>query len=58
MYRIRRAVQLDIQKKVLPRSQWTKPEEDTPYLSPLIVQAIAEMKEKAALDHLTPLKSH
>ena len=58
IYRIRRAVQLDITKKILPKDQWTKPEEDVAYLQPLIAQIEAEMKERAALDTLAPLKSH
>ncbi|KAH8893503.1 putative ubiquinol-cytochrome C reductase complex 14kD subunit [Thozetella sp. PMI_491] len=58
IYRIRRAVQLDITKKVLPRDQWTKPEDDKPYLMPLVEQVEAEWKERNDLDTLTPLKSH
>ncbi|KAK4032477.1 cytochrome b-c1 complex subunit 7 [Parachaetomium inaequale] len=58
IYRIRRATQLSLQQKVLPKNEWTKPEEDVPYLSPILEQVYAEGKEKQALDTLTILKKH
>jgi ubiquinol-cytochrome c reductase subunit 7 len=58
IYRIRRATQLSLQQKVLPKNEWTKPEEDTPYLTPILEQVFAERKEKQALDTLTILKKH
>ncbi|KAK3358902.1 cytochrome b-c1 complex subunit 7 [Lasiosphaeria hispida] len=58
VYRIRRAVQLSMQHKILPKTEWTKPEEDAPYLWPLIRQLEAEAAEKAALDTLTITKKH
>lgn len=58
IYRIRRATQLSLQQKILPRNEWTKPEEDTPYLSPILEQVYAENQEKEALDTLTVLKKH
>lgn len=58
IYRLRRATQLSLQHKLLPKSEWTKPEEDTPYLSPLIAQIRAEEAEKEALDTLAPIPRH
>ncbi|KAK0708780.1 cytochrome b-c1 complex subunit 7 [Apiosordaria backusii] len=56
IYRIRRAIQLSIQQKILPKNEWTKPEEDVPYLSPILQAIEAEAKEKEALDTLVPAK--
>ncbi|KAK4224731.1 cytochrome b-c1 complex subunit 7 [Podospora fimiseda] len=58
IYRLRRATQISLQQKVLPKNEWTKPEEDVPYLAPLIEQLDAALKERAALDTLAPLKKH
>jgi ubiquinol-cytochrome c reductase subunit 7 len=58
IYRIRRATQLSLQQKILPKNEWTKPEEDVPYLTPILEQLYAEAKEKTALDTLTVLKKH
>ncbi|KAK8095566.1 uncharacterized protein PG998_002194 [Apiospora kogelbergensis] len=58
VYRLRRAVQCSVTAKILPKDQWTKPEEDTPYLMPLIEQLKAEEKEKEDLDSLTIVKNH
>ncbi|KAL2269172.1 hypothetical protein VTJ83DRAFT_4018 [Remersonia thermophila] len=58
IYRIRRATQLSLQQKILPRNEWTKPEEDTPYLSPIIERLAAEEKERDQLDTLGVLKKH
>ncbi|KAH6641760.1 cytochrome b-c1 complex subunit 7 [Chaetomium tenue] len=58
IYRIRRATQLSLQQKILPKNEWTKAEEDVPYLSPILAQVYAEAKEKHALDTLTVLKKH
>ncbi|KAK4162667.1 cytochrome b-c1 complex subunit 7 [Cladorrhinum sp. PSN259] len=58
IYRLRRATQLSLQQKVLPKNEWTKPEEDVPYLGPLLKELDAELKERAALDTLAPIKKH
>ncbi|KAI1107094.1 14 kDa subunit of cytochrome bd ubiquinol oxidase [Jackrogersella minutella] len=58
VYRLRRAFQCSTTHKLLPKDQWTKPEEDAPYLQPLIDQIYAEEKEKDALDSMTIIKSH
>jgi len=51
-------MQASITHKLLPKSEWTKPEEDTPYLAPLIAEIEAEAKEKTELDTLTVIKNH
>ncbi|KAI0470712.1 cytochrome b-c1 complex subunit 7 [Xylariaceae sp. FL0804] len=53
VYRLRRATQCSVVHKLLPKTQWTKPEEDVPYLSPVIETLKAEEKEKEDLDSLT-----
>lgn len=58
IYRMRRAVQLSLQHKLLPKDQWTKPEEDSPYLLPLIKQIEAEIKERQELDTIEIIKNH
>ncbi len=58
IYRIRRATQLSLQHKILPKAEWTKAEEDVPYLSPILEQLQTEIKEREALDTLTVLKKH
>ncbi|KAK0672481.1 cytochrome b-c1 complex subunit 7 [Cercophora samala] len=58
IYRIRRATQLSLQQKILPKNEWTKPEEDDRYLSPILAAIEAEAKEKQALDTLVPAKGH
>ena len=58
IYRIRRATQLSLQQKILPKEEWTKPEEDVRYLTPILEQLMAEAKEKDALDTLTVMKKH
>ncbi|XP_043285111.1 cytochrome b-c1 complex subunit 7-like [Venturia canescens] len=46
-FRMIRAMQLNCQKIVLPKEQWTKFEEDVRYLAPYIEEVEKEMKEKA-----------
>ncbi|EFY86396.1 Cytochrome b-c1 complex subunit 7 [Metarhizium acridum] len=58
IYRIRRSVQCSYQHKLLPKDQWTKPEEDTPYLRDIIAQVDTELAEKDALDSMTVTKRH
>lgn len=55
---MRRAVQCSLTHKLLPKKDWTKPEEDTPYLLPLIHQVEAELKERQELDSIEIIKSH
>ncbi|CAL1538716.1 unnamed protein product [Lymnaea stagnalis] len=49
-FRILRANQLSMMKRVLPRDQWTVYEEDGPYLSPLIKEVKREMEERKLWD--------
>ncbi|KAJ2961677.1 hypothetical protein NQ176_g10986 [Zarea fungicola] len=58
IFRIRRATQASYQHKLLPKSEWTKPEEDGPYLRSILAQVEAELAEKDALDSMTVLKKH
>ncbi|OAA67301.1 ubiquinol-cytochrome c reductase complex protein [Niveomyces insectorum RCEF 264] len=58
IFRLRRAVQLSIQHKLLPKDQWTKAKDDVPYLVPLIKQLEAEIKEREQLDSIVVIKSH
>lgn len=45
-YRILRAVQLSIQKDILPKEQWTKLEDDKLYLTPCLRQVLKEKAEQ------------
>lgn len=45
-YRILRAVQLSIQKDILPKEQWTKLEEDVLYLQPYLKEVKKEREER------------
>lgn len=58
IFRIRRAVQCSVSHKLLAKNEWTKPEEDIPYLLPLIKVIEAEASEKEALDTMTVYKKH
>ncbi|KAK7750549.1 Cytochrome b-c1 complex subunit 7, mitochondrial [Diatrype stigma] len=58
VYRIRRAFQASTIHQLLPKDQWTKPEEDVPYLRPILDQLAAEEAEKKALDSLTVVRNH
>ncbi|TQV91298.1 hypothetical protein V2A60_009489 [Cordyceps javanica] len=58
IYRLRRATQCSYQHKLLPKEDWTKPEEDVPYLRTIIAQVEAELAEKDALDSMTVIKKH
>ncbi|TVY89719.1 Cytochrome b-c1 complex subunit [Lachnellula willkommii] len=46
VFRLRRAFQCSLAHQLLPKDQQTKPEEDYPYLSPIIKQIEAEAKER------------
>ncbi|KAL1447523.1 hypothetical protein WDU94_000003 [Cyamophila willieti] len=45
-FRQLRATQLNIQKSVLPKDQWTKYEDDSRYLKPYLEQVQKEFAEK------------
>lgn len=52
-FRIIRAMQLSLQKDILPKEEWTKFEEDKLYLTPIVDQVIKERleREKWEKDH-------
>ncbi|XP_008304764.1 cytochrome b-c1 complex subunit 7 [Stegastes partitus] len=45
-FRIKRALDLSMKHQILPKEQWTKYEEDYPYLRPYLEEVIRERKEK------------
>ncbi|MCQ9140792.1 cytochrome b-c1 complex subunit 7, partial [Bacillus amyloliquefaciens] len=45
-FRMARAMQLSLQKIVLPKEEWTKYEEDKLYLSPIVEQVKKERQER------------
>ncbi|RDW60876.1 cytochrome b-c1 complex subunit 7 [Coleophoma cylindrospora] len=56
VFRLRRAFQCSLSHQLLPKEQQTKPEEDTPYLSPIIAEIEAEAKERVDLEAMTITK--
>ncbi|EIM90466.1 cytochrome bd ubiquinol oxidase subunit [Stereum hirsutum FP-91666 SS1] len=49
-FRLKRASQASVQHKDLPKDQWTKPEEDSRYLKPHVVDVAQENAERATWD--------
>lgn len=49
-YRLRVASQLSILHKELPKEQWTKPDDDVRYITPLIKEIEKENQERIAWD--------
>ncbi|EFN60207.1 Cytochrome b-c1 complex subunit 7 [Camponotus floridanus] len=45
-FRIVRAMLLDTNKRLLPKEQWTKFEEDVPYLQPIVEEVKKEREER------------
>ncbi|CAG9135636.1 hypothetical protein JYU34_003293 [Plutella xylostella] len=45
-FRIVRAMQLSLQKTILPKEEWTKLEEDQLYLTPIVEQVKKERTER------------
>ncbi|XP_037120179.1 cytochrome b-c1 complex subunit 7 isoform X1 [Syngnathus acus] len=46
MFRIKRALDLSMKHQILPKDQWTKYDEDEPYLMPYLDEVIRERKER------------
>ncbi|XP_077990267.1 cytochrome b-c1 complex subunit 7-like [Glandiceps talaboti] len=46
MFRIKRALDLSLKHRVLPKEQWTQYDDDKPYLQPYIDEVLKEMKEQ------------
>ncbi|KAE9377855.1 14 kDa subunit of cytochrome bd ubiquinol oxidase [Stipitochalara longipes BDJ] len=57
VYRLRRAFQCSLAHQLLPKEQHTKPDEDVPYLSPIIKEIEAEARERADLESLSIKKN-
>ncbi|XP_012148925.1 cytochrome b-c1 complex subunit 7 isoform X2 [Megachile rotundata] len=49
-FRVIRAMQLNCANKILPKEQWTKLEEDVPYLQPYIEEVRRERIEREIYD--------
>ncbi|XP_017310320.1 cytochrome b-c1 complex subunit 7 [Ictalurus punctatus] len=45
MFRIKRALDLSMKQQILPKEQWTKFEEDMPYLEPYLKEVVRERTE-------------
>ncbi|TLD22530.1 ubiquinol-cytochrome c reductase complex 14 kDa protein [Venturia nashicola] len=52
VFRMRRAFQCSLSHQLLPKAEHTKPEEDVPYLSPLIQEIEKELAEREDLDNM------
>ncbi|KAK7208571.1 ubiquinol-cytochrome c reductase complex 14 kDa protein [Myxozyma melibiosi] len=53
VFRIRRAHQLSLMHQLLPKEEYLKPEDDIRYLTPYILEAEAEAKEREYFDSAT-----
>ncbi|KAJ1970236.1 Cytochrome b-c1 complex subunit 7 [Dispira parvispora] len=49
-FRMKRAIHLDMQHTILPKAEWTKPDEDVRYLTPLIKEVSLEVTEREAFE--------
>ncbi|PSN63883.1 14 kDa subunit of cytochrome bd ubiquinol oxidase [Corynespora cassiicola Philippines] len=56
VFRLRRAFQLSVAHQLLPKEEWTKPEDDHAYLSQYIEQIEAEFKEREDLESMVVQK--
>jgi len=56
VFRMRRAFQCSLSHQLLPKEEHTKPEEDVPYLTPLIEEIEAELKEREDLEAMVITK--
>ncbi|EGP83155.1 unnamed protein product [Zymoseptoria tritici ST99CH_1A5] len=52
VFRMRRAVQCSIAHQLLPKHEWTKPEQDYPYLSPIVQEIEKEVGEREDLESM------
>ncbi|KAF2740690.1 14 kDa subunit of cytochrome bd ubiquinol oxidase [Polyplosphaeria fusca] len=50
VFRLRRAFQCSVTHHLLPKEEWTKPDEDRPYLTNIIEEIEAEYKEREDLE--------
>jgi len=56
VFRMRRAFQCSLSHQLLPKEEHTKTEEDDPYLTPLIEEIEAELKEREDLEAMVITK--
>ncbi|OCL14276.1 ubiquinol-cytochrome c reductase complex 14 kDa protein [Glonium stellatum] len=56
VFRMRRAFQCSISHQLLPKEEQTKPEDDIPYLTPIIEEIEAEIKEREDLEAMVVKK--
>ncbi|GAB7351979.1 hypothetical protein MBLNU459_g2505t1 [Dothideomycetes sp. NU459] len=56
VFRMRRAFQCSLSHQLLPKNEQTKPEEDYPYLSPIIKEIEAEKRERMDLEAMVVKK--
>ncbi|KAK9760655.1 Cytochrome b-c1 complex subunit 7 [Basidiobolus ranarum] len=56
-YRLRVAMQCSLSHTELPKSGWTKPEDDIRYLQPIIDDVERECAERARFDTLKPSRN-
>ncbi|KAF7186671.1 Cytochrome b-c1 complex subunit 7 [Pseudocercospora fuligena] len=52
VFRMRRAFQCSLAHQLLPKQEWTKADEDVPYLSPIIREIEAERTEREDLENM------
>jgi len=52
IFRIKRALDLTMKHQILAKEDWTKPEEDELYLTPMIEKVVAERKEREQWDRM------
>lgn len=58
VFRIATAMQMSLTQQILPEKDWIKPEEDTDYLIPYLLEAEAQIKEREELDNLVVKPGH
>ncbi|KAF1973126.1 hypothetical protein BU23DRAFT_554421 [Bimuria novae-zelandiae CBS 107.79] len=56
VFRIRRAFQCSVSHQLLPKEEWTKVEDDTPYLTNIIKEIQVEMAEREDLEAMVITK--
>jgi len=56
VFRLRRAFQCSLAHQLLPANEQTTVDEDKPYLTPIIEEIEAEMKERADLESMVVMK--
>lgn len=52
LFRLKRSLDLSLKHRILPKEEWTKPEEDVHYLMPMMEKVKQEMAEKKKWDQI------